>query len=236
MPLAVLFCISSASAQSILEYKEYYIGTGYNVSYAPFGKLNSILDEFNNQTVQEKEFGALRVPNGFSVELGTHLSIFSISGGFTSERQNKKTLFAINDELRQRNADLHMTAYHLGAGIFTPVSDRFGLGINVAAELNNFKLRTREGVEGQLKNATYVSPIIERLYGLTGELKLYAGLVDEEGTKLMIKPYFTYIPKKLDLTPFHQAINPDVSTDGMDLQQEFSHFGVKIIITYSVVR
>lgn len=241
--LIISFCVlllavpfGSASAQNIFDYQEYYIGTGYNVSYAPLGKINHILDRYNNNVTQEKEFADLILPNGFAVELGTHQSVFSFYGGFTAKRQTKKTKFVLNETLYQRNADLSMNAYYVGIGIFSPAGDRMGIGFSVAGEYTHIRLRSKEGVEGQLKNATYVSPVLDRLFGITGEFKLYAGIVDQEGTKLMIKPYYTYIPKRLDLTPFDELINPDLPADGTDLRQDFSHFGVRIIITYSVTR
>jgi hypothetical protein len=57
--LFFLLSFSFATSQSVIDYKEYYVGTGYGVGFRNFGKLNQVLNKYDENNEQETEFGKL---------------------------------------------------------------------------------------------------------------------------------------------------------------------------------
>ncbi len=229
-----LYLLTPVISQDPLDYREYYIGTGYSIGWAQFGPLNSILDQYNENNTQEIEFGNIHIPNGFAFSLGTHISIFNFEGGFSQRQQRKKTEFSANNILMRRDSRLRINTFFIGAGVFFPTTTRFGFGTDVYLDRHTIRLSTREGEEDRISRAGFISPLREKRYGLTFDLTFYFGQMDDHGTKLMVKPFYSFIFRGIDAAPFNEVLNQD--TSGESLTGNYSHVGLKFIITYSVVR
>lgn len=217
-----------------MDYKEYYVGTGYAAGFGNFKQANEILNKYNDANLQENEFKKLRAPNGIAFSAGTTQGVFNIEAGFTQIQQRRKTKFNNADELYQRDVRLRINSYYISAGLFAATKGNFGIGANVSYDFYKLSLSTRENVERSINRSSFVSPSRGSSNGMTMELKLYFGDMDDHGTKLMIKPYYSILFKDLDVSATDDAVNGDGSSAGSDSIQNLNHFGVKFIITYSV--
>ncbi len=224
----------SLQGQDPMDQKEYYIGTGYSIGWGQFSQFNSILNTYNDNKTQEKEFNEVHIPNGFAFSIGTHISIFNVEAGFSQRQQRKKTEFSENEILYRRDARLRINTAFIGLGLFVPTTSRFGMGVNVYGDRHAIRLSTREAEKKSISRSSFVSPVVERRYGMTLDATFYFGDMDDHGTKLMIKPFYSFIFKDIDAKPFDELLNGEGGSE--DLNGNYSHFGLKFIITYSVVK
>lgn len=235
--LSIIFFLTtftSVFSQNILDYKEYYVGTGYAVGIRSFSNTNEILERYNADTsrVQEKEFGDFKSPNGITFLVGTTLSFMNFEVGFTQLQQRKKTKYASGNNLNQRDVRLRINSYFIGAGMFFPVESNFGFGANVSFDLHRMKLSTRQAVEKSINRSSFITPSQNNSYGTTIQLKFYFGRMNDHGTKLLIAPYYSIVFQNLNGKEFDKTIN-DLD-DSNATNQKMSHMGVKFVINYSV--
>jgi hypothetical protein len=234
--LFFLLSFSFATSQNILDYKEYYVGTGYSVGFRNFGKLNQVLQKYNDNKVQETAFGDWRAPNGIAFLVGTTQSFFNVEAGFSQMQQRKKTTFNDNDDLYRRDARLRINSYYIGVGVFFPVTNSFGFGLNASGDYYRMKLSTREALEKSINRSSFISPVTETSYGTTFEAKFYFGQMNYHGTRFMIKPYYSLIFSDLNGALFDESINGVGASADTDSRQRMSHFGLKFVITYAVIK
>ncbi len=232
--LVFLLNINTIKAQDYFGFQEYYLGTGYNVSYSQLIQYNFILDKFNRNTTQEKSFSASHLPNGFSFIIGTHQSLFDFNLGFSTLAQKRKSEYAIGDELYQRDVRLSINRFSLGTGVFFPTDSSMGIGAGVSADYNNFKWSTKADLDTDVAGKAYISPVKNTMYGMTMELCFAFGDMDETSTKFMIKPYYSFTFKNQDLYLLDEAVNGGPTPAG--LNQRFNSFGINLLVNYSVVR
>ncbi len=228
-----LFPLSFIYSQDYFDRKEYYIGTGYGMGFGQFDKFNSILNKYNEENTQEKEFRELHLPNGFAFVLGANLSIFNIEAGFSQKQQRSKTKFSVNETLMRRDARLRFNTFHIALGAFFPATDRFGFGPNVSVDQNLVAFSTRGGEEGSVGKSSFISPVRDKRYGLTASLRFVFGNMDDHSTKLMLRPYYSYLFKSVDASAFNEVLN---GAEVNNLSSNYSHFGLSFIIIYSVVK
>jgi len=232
--LSITFLFTSLTfvfSQNILDYKEYYIGTGYAAGFRNFGNINETLNSFNADTIQEKDFGNFLSPNGITFIAGTTQGFFNIEVGFSQLQQRKKTKFSVGDDLMQKDARLRINTYFLGAGVFFPVQRNFGFGANASFDYHKMSLSTREAVEKSINRSSFITPSSNTSLGTTIQMRFYFGRMNDHGTKLMIMPYYSIIFSDLDGTEFNKALNPSSSAE---VKQKMSHIGIKFVVTYSV--
>lgn len=234
--LFFLLSFSFATSQSILDYKEYYVGTGYGVGFRNFSNLNEILNKYDDNTVQETSFGDWKAPNGIAFVVGTTQSFFNVEAGFSQMQQRRKTTFNDNEDLYRRDARLRINSYYLGIGVFFPVSSSFGFGLNASGDYYRMKLSTREALEKSINRSSFITPVTETSYGTTVEAKFYFGQLEYHGTRFMIKPYYSFIFSDLNGALFDESINGEGASADTNSRQKMSHFGLKFIVTYSVVK
>ena len=159
-----------------------------------------------------------------------------MEAGFSQIQQRKKTTFNDNTDLFRRDARLRITTYNLSVGVFFPVSSGFGFGLNASGDYHRMKLSTREAVAKSIKRSSFITPTKESSYGTTFEAKLYFGQMEHHGTRLMIKPYYSLVFSDFNGASFDDSINGEGASENTDSRQRMSHFGVKFIITYAVIR
>ncbi|MGB1216268.1 MAG: hypothetical protein ACPG5P_00245 [Saprospiraceae bacterium] len=228
---------ASLNAQDIMDYKEFYMGAGYNVSYGEFSELNYILDKYNDLGVNTKDFKELHIPNGFALALGTNLAFLNFEFGVATKKQRRLANYIVGDDLYARDVRLNMTSYSLGMGLFTPISRGIGLGIGASYELGNVKVQTKKALNSELGSKDYLDIVKDKTKGITLDFKFQIGDTEENGSKILIKPYYTLsFSSDTDLSPLDATINEGSMPDNTNLNQNFSHFGVRIIVTYSVIR
>ncbi len=223
-----------AIGQDVMDYQEYYLGTGYSVGIGKFSQINHVLDKFNEREIQEKDFTGFRSPNGIAFAMGTTQTFFNVEAGFVQIQQRRKTTYNDNNNLLQRDVRLRMNSYYLGIGIFLPVNRGFGIGAGVNGDYYNLKLSTRIGNEGNMSRVAFITPSSGSTYGTSVELKFYFGDMNDHGTKLMIKPYYSIMFNDFDVTDLDNTINGENSADDSDSNQNLSHFGITFLINYSI--
>ncbi len=231
--LILLFGSVTLFSQDYFDRVEYYIGTGYNLSWGKFDNFNSILNRYNETNTQEKEFKELHIPNGFAFAVGANLSVFSFEGGFSQRQQRSKTKFALNEALRQRDVRLRMNTYYIRTGVIFPSADRFAIGAGVSGNYNNIRYSTREGDEKSMNRVSFISPVIEKRYGMTVDLNFYFGAMNDHSTKLILRPFYGFVFKTVNAAPLDELLNGDTSGG---LSDPFSQFGLSFIVIYSVVK
>lgn len=237
--ILILISSSFVFSQKILDYKEYYIGTGYAAGFRNFDNTNQILDRFNADTLQEKDFGNFKSPNGITFSAGTTQGFFNVEIGLSQLQQRKKTNFSVGDDLIRKDARLRINTYFVGAGVFFPIERNFGFGVNASFDYHKMKLSTREAVEKSINRASFVTPTKQNSLGTTLQMRFYFGPMNDHGTKLMIIPYYSIVYSNLDGTTFDETINEDSnlynkSPSVPNPVQKMSHFGIKFVVTYSV--
>lgn len=237
--ILLLVSFSFAFSQNILDYKEYYLGTGYAVGFRDFGNTNQILDRFNADTIQEKDFGDFRSPNGITFAAGTTQGFFNLELGFSQLQQRKKTKFSVGDDLIQKEARLRINTYFVGAGVFFPVQRNFGFGANASFDYHIMRLSTREATVRSINRSSFISPSKNNSLGTTIQMRFYFGQMNDHGTKLMIIPYYSIVYSNLRGGAFDDVINA-TSNEEMkspaveNPSQQMSHFGVKFVVNYSI--
>ncbi len=213
------------------------MGGGYNVSYGTFSQLNYILDKYNQETVRTKDFKDIHAPNGFTLALGANVASLNFELGMSLKKQRRSSNYIVGDDTYQYDVNLNMVSYSLGTGFFFPVSNAVGIGLGVAYELGRLKLQAREDLRSNIGNKDYLDLVKDKTQGVTIDFKFQLGDMDDDGSKLLIKPYYTLLLNpRTNLTPLDAAINAGSTPDPTDLNQSFSHFGIRFIVTYSVVR
>ncbi len=229
--------LTNTLKSQIADYKEFYMGGGYNVSYGTFSELNYILDKFNQEAVRTKDFKDIHAPNGFCLALGANLSSLNFEFGVASKKQRRSADYIVGDDTYQYDVTLNMVSYSFGTGFFFPVSDAVGIGLGAAYEFGTLKLQTRESLRNNIGRKDYLDIVKDKTQGITIDFKFQLGDMNDDGSKLLIKPYYTLLLNpRTNLAPLDAAVNPGSTTDPSDLNQNFSHFGIKFIVTYSVVR
>lgn len=229
--LIIIPCVSS---QNILDYKEYYLGAGYSVGINNFSQINRVLDKYNDANVQEKEFKNINSPNGIIFVLGTTQSFFNFELGFSQIQQRRKTEYNDGSDLYQRDVRLRINSTYLSAGVFFPSTNSFGIGANVSGDYFRAKLSTRQALERTINRSSFITPSADSSWGMTIDLRFYFGRMDDYGTKLMIKPYYSFVFQDFDTAELDDNINGEGSSSSGRSSQNLSHYGIKFIINYSV--
>ncbi len=232
--LFFLLLNTNLKSQDILNFQEYYLGTGYNIGIGSFTQLNSILNEFDDGLVQEKEFKNIRTPHGLTFNLGTHQSFFNFDLNFSNNGTKRISEFSSSDTLFRREVKMNLNSFSYGIGIFFPTESGMGIGANAGVNQNFIKLSSRQAEATNISKSSFITPIKDQLWGMTFSLKFYFGDFYNHGTKFMIQPYYSYTFKSLDLSPLNELINSDTTNN--NLNQKFNHFGIRLIITYSIIQ
>lgn len=231
-----LFITSLSFAQDFLGRQEYYMGAGYGFGLGNFKQATDILYHYNDNNKQEKEFQDFIAPNGLSIIVGTTQSLFNLELGFSQYQQTRATKYNDGENLYQRNVKLKINTYSVGAGVYTPVTNRFGIGANAHVSYNSMQFSTKSGVKRTLNKASFITPSKGNSYGLTFDMKFAFGAQNYEGTRFVVQPFYSLVFDKLDGSKLDDNINGAGASANRDSNIDLSRFGLRFMLTYSLVR
>ncbi len=232
----IILLAKPAKSQDMWEFRELYLGTGYNVAFIDFEVTNRILDHFDiNTTDIDAGFKKMRNPNGLMGELGIHVGTFTFNTGFNIKSRKRYSSYLVDNTLHQRDIKINTNSFNIGTGLFFQSTYSFGFGLDVNAEYNMIRAKTRAALKSSIGNAEYDTPIKENIWGVSFGPKFYFGDMEGVGSKLMIKPYYNWVLGSVPLNALDNEINADSGGVSGNMNESLSHFGLKIIVTYSVV-
>ncbi len=238
----LFFCVGSTKAQyngDPIDFREFYFGTGYNLSFFQKDRLNTVMRRFNdNHPEVTKGFKDVRMPNGFLLLGGGVIGVFNIEAGVTLKQLRRTSKFKVDTgEERRFDIRFNYTDYHLATGLMFHISNNFGFGLGADVNYGRLQLKNREAAAGSTRGASYINLHRESYWGTGVFANLYFGDMNDENTKLMVRPYFNWVFGDADITALDAELNPELpAMSSEDYKFSMSHFGIKFIIVYSAVR
>jgi hypothetical protein len=226
-PFALLCLLFLCVTQRVQAQEGFFIGVGYNQSYASLDSLNFILDRYNEaRPGLTKTLPSIHTPAGVAVRIGHAGEKWVTELGFTGRWQRAKgeTVYPTYTEAQY----VRYGAATVDIGTARRLGELFQLGLSI--DLGAVNAGSRMGVQPRVGTQPYSKIVTGLTLGST--LHFQASLPLNDFLTLDIRPYYQHNWVNNDFSRLHQTINPQTFQPDPDMIfVNSSNAGLKVMLT-----
>lgn len=208
-----------------------YAGAGYNFSLVNYGKVNFVIDRYNEArpylTAKLPHFKTLHGPAIlFGSKLGKN-SKYSVNLDYGNYGNTVSANWSDpNGSFQSTYLKINHQIYSLTFGIFPEINEilKFGFGFSVFYGKYKFSVKSPEYAYSNTSSFTDIAEY--DAVGLAPLVQLFIGLAPN--LFLHLKPYYNFDVTLSDIYSLNKSLNPDTYIQDQDLDhgEKFNHFGM----------
>jgi len=226
----VLFCgvISSAQAQSYN-----YFAIGYNASMLSSDGLNYVVDRYNEtRTYLDVTMPHPQYFDGLAVRFGASPGVILADFGFTGQ-SCKVSASGVDVTATEVQRDLKdkWNTYDVGLGFNLLKRDNAIIALGANFGINSEKIYTRVDAPENIKDQDF--ELVQKTFKVGIAPFLQFMILGDNGSGLLLRPYYAWSPMPTDYAALNAAINPATyANDPETIEGTLTGFGVNITLVH----